>query len=59
MQQNIHKIEEIQADGIVPVKEKKDLSILKGRLAIINPSESQIAKELKITEKGVYAVRRK
>ena len=59
MQQNIHKIEEIEADGLKPIKDKKEMTALKGRLAIINPVESQIARELKITEKGVYAVRRK
>ena len=29
----------------------------KGRVAVINPEQSEIAKNLKLTKKGVYALR--
>lgn len=41
-----------------PVCDKKDTSdSFKGKVEIINPEESEVAKELKINKKGLYAIK--
>jgi RNA polymerase subunit RPABC4/transcription elongation factor Spt4 len=37
---------------------KEELTPLRGRLYVLKPAESEIAKNLKISEKGVYGVKR-
>ena len=41
-----------------PNCEKKDTSdTFKGKVEIVNPEKSELAKELKVTKKGLYAIR--
>ena len=48
----------IYEGDVCPNCEKKDVSdTFKGKVEIVNPEKSEVAKELKITKKGLYAVR--
>jgi len=48
----------IYEGDICPSCGKKDTSdTFKGKVEIINPEKSEIAKELKVSKKGLYAVR--
>ncbi len=50
----VTKIEELDGKSLV---KKADMDTLKGRLYILQPADSEIAKHLEITEQGVFAVR--
>jgi len=48
----------IYEGDVCPSCGKKDTSdTFKGKVEIINPEKSEIAKELKVSKKGLYAVR--
>ena len=53
------KIFEITEKGISNTKNvsKEELENLKGKIVILKPEESEIAKNIGIKEKGVYGVR--
>ena len=56
--ERIVKIAEITAEGMGSTKVPKDvLENLRGKIVIINPEKSEIAKHLDIKEKGVYGAR--
>lgn len=38
-------------------KESNSIDTFKGKVEILNPDESEIAKELKIREKGLFAIK--
>ena len=39
------------------IMSEKTIELLKGKVEIINPEKSELAKELKINKKGLYAIR--
>ena len=48
----------IYEGDICPSCEKKDVSdTFKGKVEIVNPEKSEVAKELKINKKGIYAIK--
>ncbi len=55
----IVKIFDINEKGISGTKlvPKDELENLRGKIVVINPEESEIAKKLSIKEKGVYGAR--
>ncbi len=55
----IVKIFNINEKGINSTKlvPKDELENLRGKIVVINPEESEIAKKLSIKEKGVYGAR--
>ena len=59
MADKIVKIFEIGEKGIANNKlvPKEELENLRGKIVVINPEESEIAKKLSIKEKGVYGAR--
>jgi len=60
MRQDVYKIEEIEEKGRKAVKglTKEEASGAKGKVVVFNPEESEVAKNLNITEKGVYGIKR-
>jgi RNA polymerase subunit RPABC4/transcription elongation factor Spt4 len=58
MAEKIVKIGEITVEGIKSIGVSKDtLENLRGKIAILKPEDSEIAKQLGIKEKGVYGAR--
>lgn len=59
MAEKFVKIFELTEKGIGSSKivGKEELENLRGKIVIINPQESEIAKKLEIKEKGVYGAR--
>lgn len=56
--EKIVKIAEITVEGIDPIKTPKEvLDVLRGKVVIIDPESSEIAKKLEIKERGVYGAR--
>jgi RNA polymerase subunit RPABC4/transcription elongation factor Spt4 len=54
----IVKIAEFTTEGIGSNKVPKDiLENLRGKIVILNPEESEIAKKLEIEERGTFGVR--
>jgi len=48
----------IYEGDVCPNCEKKETTdMFKGKVEIINPEKSEVAKELKISKKGIYAIR--
>jgi len=59
MADKIVKIFELNEKGISSSKlvPKEELENLRGKIVVINPEESEIAKKLNIKERGVYGAR--
>lgn len=59
MAEKFVKTFEITEDGIESAKivSKEEFDNLRGKIIILNPNESEIAKKLDIKEKGVYGAR--
>ena len=57
--EKIIKVAELSEKGISPIKEvtKDILERLRGRVLVFDSDKSEIAKNLKINEKGVYGIR--
>ena len=57
--EKIVKILDITEEGIATVRKvsKEELENLRGKIIILNPEQSEIAKYLGIKEKGVYGAR--
>jgi len=48
----------IYEGDVCPVCDRKDTSDnLKGKVEIVNPEKSEVAEKLKVTKKGLYAIR--
>ena len=48
----------IYEGDVCPVCDKKDTSDnFKGKVEIVNPEKSEIAEQLKVSKKGLYAIR--
>ncbi|MFA5174282.1 MAG: transcription elongation factor subunit Spt4 [Candidatus Pacearchaeota archaeon] len=48
----------IYEGDLCPNCERKDTSdTFKGKVEIINPEKSELAKELKVNKKGIYAIK--
>jgi len=54
MKAGVKKIEDSEGKNLVT---KEEAEQFKGRIVILNPEESEIAKNLEITETGVFAIR--
>ena len=50
----VHKVKELDGKQIAT---KEETESLRGKIIILNPEESEIAKRLDIKEKGVYGVK--
>lgn len=46
-----------EGDSCPHCERKETSDTFKGRVEILNPEKSELAKELKITKKGLYAVK--
>lgn len=59
MAEKFIKIFEVNEKGISNAKmiQKDELENLRGKIIVLNPEESEIAKKLGIKEKGVYGSR--
>ena len=48
----------IYEGDLCPTCGKKDVSdTFKGKVEIVNPEKSELAKQLKVTKKGLYAIK--
>ena len=48
----------IYDEAVCPVCDKKETSdTFKGKVEIVNPEKSEVAQQLKVNKKGLYAVR--
>ena len=58
MEERIVKTAEITAEGVSSSKVSKEiLENLRGKIIILDPEQSEIAKSLGVKEKGVYGAR--
>ena len=48
------KIKDLEDKNLV---KKEELQVLRGRVFVLNPEESEIAQHLKIKEKGIFGLR--
>lgn len=55
MVKKVYKILEI--DGSKPAEKTEEVPNLKGKIIILNPEKSEIAKALEIKEKGIYSIK--
>ena len=55
MLKKVHKI--LELDGSKLAVKTEEVPNLKGKIVIINPEKSEIAKALDIKEKGIYSIK--
>ncbi len=48
---------ELEENGGINMKKAKDIEHLRGKIVVLNPEKSEIAKNMDIKEKGVYGAK--